>query len=96
MLTPEQRIEAYKWANDNLMYCSICLTLDVWIKENNPVYHKPCELHYIKNLFPEFAVYEPKQTIDDNWWPCDEDGDLTRLSVLSACIEEVEKQIKEK
>lgn len=89
-LTPEQRIEAYKYVLDRIERVGniwICIQLGGWIYKN--VWH--VQVNDAIDYFPEFAAMKPDPLPflgSTAWWDEDEDGRLSRIAALEQCIKE--------
>ena len=95
-LTPQQRLEAYEWAREEIQQYSVhsyrigvCGRLQMWLfHENIPIPLEP------NLLFHEFARQKPLEIADElYWWPRNKNGFIQRLAALDRAIELVKEKI---
>lgn len=91
-LTKKQKIAAYKFALKEVkadVEICVCPSLLIWSNTCNEV--AGCFPHQLKKIFPEFNKFKPKKILFGGlWWPCDIEGQKTRISVLKSIIKELE------
>lgn len=95
-MTPSDRLEAYRWAKENLHNEPfMCWGLHDWCESKGIDFggRKGAFDGTIMNMFPEFSKQKPKKPFSRNVWF--ERNDIqSRHLVLSRCIAECEKLIK--
>lgn len=98
-LTPEQRLEAYEYAENHFESTEydetmggLCGLLNSYAISN--YYHAWVD-HKLFELFPEFAIRKPRyKSFDVYWFPHNECGYLMRVLLILDCIEEVKGLIR--
>ncbi len=95
-LTPQQRLEAYKYAKDEIRisdhFACICAALDCAIII---LLRVPPYIGWEVGLtFPELYDQKPAdKLVNGFWWSLNEDGKLSRLHALDQCIAKTEALI---
>lgn len=97
-LSPHQRLEAYKWALDEIkkgdcFWPFICSQLRDWYWDN--VRNMNLSNEMVQSLFIEFGNRKPSFVQGGGrWFPDNEPGNAQREALLKECIVEVEKLIE--
>lgn len=103
-LTPEQKLEGYKFALEKIKERGtkmeydpqsspyVCDNLSFWLQNNEiPDVNSSFSTDKLKKHFPEFMAKEPETDNDMGWWPIDYSGKRARIGVLTRIIKKLEK-----